>query len=124
MFEDGIAFSAQLFGAHGHTHFDVFDFPFGPSATVHPHTTVVEPLLASLQLFVNGGENGVGTLLVRAMWVGQVACNVYLVRLNAVDKLANHLYIGLAHRQFLYLTRLVERQVEEVNTLQGDVVIR
>ena len=58
------------------------------------------------------------------MWVGQIACNVYLVWLNAVDKLANHLHIGLAHGQFFNLTRLVERQVEEVNTLQRYIVIR
>ena len=49
------------------------------------------------------------------MWIGQVACYIYLMRLNLLQELAHNLNILFRHRQFFNLTRLVERQVKEVN---------
>ena len=123
MLEDAVALTAELFRRHRHTHLDVFDFPFSPCTTVHPYAAVVEPLCSGLFLKVDGSHDSVGTLAVSAVWVGKVAGNVNLVRLNLLQKFAYNLHIGLSHRQLFNLARLVERQVKEVTAVERNAVV-
>ena len=122
MLEDGIALCTQLFRTDGDAHLDVFDFPFRPCAAVHPHTAVLQPRRLGLFLQVDGGEDGIRTLAVRAVRVGQVAGYVDLVRLHGTDELPHDVHVGLAHRQLLDLARLIERQVEEVDVIERNLV--
>ena len=75
--EDGVALEAELFGAEGHGHFDVVDFPFGPCAAVHPCVAVLHP--GFVEELVDGGEHGVEAYAVGAVGVGEVAGHEYLV---------------------------------------------
>ena len=123
MLQNRVSLGAQLFRRHRNAHFDVFDFPLGPRAAIHPDTAVFQPLRASLLLFVDGGENGVGTFAVSSVRVGQVASHINLMRLHFVDEFLNNDDILLRHRQFLDFSALVERQVEEMDAAERNFVV-
>ena len=59
----------------------------------------------------------------RPVWVGQVGSYVYLVRFYLLQQFLNDVHVTLCHRQFLYLSALVERQVEEVDMVFFDTVV-
>ena len=123
MFKNAVAFAAKLLRRHRHAHLDVLDFPLCPCTAVHPDAAVVEPLRTSLLLEVDGSHDGIGTLAVSAVWVGEVAGYVYLVRFNLLKQFANDVHIRLAHRQLFNLARLIERQVEEVDVVERYTVV-
>ena len=58
-----------------------------------------------------------------AVGVGQVAGDVNLMRLHLSDKLANDVDVLLGHGELLDGTALIERQVEEVNVVERNVVV-
>ena len=57
------------------------------------------------------------------MWVGQVGSHENLMGLDVGDELLYGQYVALRHGQFLYCTRFIERQVEEVDVVGGNAVI-
>ena len=124
MLQDGVALGAELFGADGHGHLNVLDFPLGPCTAVHPDAAVLQPLSAGFLLQVDGGEDAVRADAVGAVRVGQVAGHEYLVRLHLAEQVADDFHVGLADGVLLDATRLIERQVEEVAVGQRDVVVR
>ena len=123
MFEDAVALCTKLLWRHRHAHLDVLDFPFSPSSTIHPYAAVVNPFRSCLLFEVERCQNGIGTLAVSAVRVGKVARYVYLMRLNLLQQFAYYLHILLGHGQLLYLARLVEGQVEEVNLREWYAVV-
>ena len=123
MFEDRVALCTQLLRTHGHTHLDVLYFPLSPCATIHPHAAVFEPCRLVLFLKVESSKHSVRTLAVCAVGVGEVACHEYLLRLNLLHEVAHDIDVALAHRQFFYLTALVEGQVEEVDVVERYAVV-
>ena len=124
MLQDGVALGAELFGADGHGHLDVLDFPLRPCTAVHPDAAVLQPLGAGFLLQVDGGEDAVRADAVGAVRVGQVAGHEYLVRLHLAEQVADDFHVGLADGVLLDAARLIERQVEEVAVGQRDVVVR
>ena len=45
MFENGVTLKSKFFRAHRHSHLDVVDFPFCPSAAIHPNTAILHKVL-------------------------------------------------------------------------------
>ena len=84
VFENRVTFLTQLFGAQGHSHFDVVDFPFGPGTTIHPDAAIFHPLF--VLDFVDSGQNGIEANLVSSVRVGQVAGYENLVRFNRLNQ--------------------------------------
>ena len=121
--EDAVTLAAKLLRRHRHAHLNVLDFPFCPCAAIHPDAAVVEPCCTCLLLEVNGCEYGVRTLAVCAVRVGEVACHVNLMRLHFLEQRTYNLDVILRHRELLYLARLIEREVEEVDVVEGYAVV-
>ena len=58
-----------------------------------------------------------------AVRVGEVACHVNLMRLHFLEQRTYNLDVLLRHRKLLYLARLIEREVEEVDVVEGYAVV-
>ena len=123
MAQDGISFLSQLLRTHGHTHLDVCHIPLSPSSTIHPNTTVLQPLGTSLLLLVDGGQHGIRTFAVGSMRISEVSSHIDLVWLNLREQFDNGGDIIFRHGQFLDLTTLIERQVEEVDMMAVDAIV-
>ena len=121
--EDGVPLLTQFLRTHRHAHLDVGHIPFCPGPTVHPYPAVLQPLGTGFLLLVDGGEYGISTLTMRAMRVSEIGCHIDLMRLYLLQQLHDRLHIALRHGQLLNLAALVERQVEEVDMILGDMVI-
>src|SRR4051812_36578324 len=94
-------------------------FPFLPRSAIEPDFAVAIPrlvfrALASLQ-------HGAQTNAVRAVWVGQVAGAVNLVRLNALQQFDRDLNVGLAERLLFHAARLVKWHVQKMQVLRRHV---
>ena len=121
--EDGIALLTQFLWTHRHAHLDVGHIPFRPGSAIHPYSAVLQPLSTGFFLLVDGGEYGIRTLTMGAMRIGEVGRDIDLVGLYLLQQLHDWFDIALCHRQFLDLAALIERQVEEVDVILGDMVI-
>ena len=121
--EDGIPLLTQFLWTHRHAHLDVGHIPFRPGTAIHPYSAVLQPLGTGFFLLVNGCEYGIRTLTMGAMRIGEVGSDIDLVGLYLLQQLHDWFDIALCHRQFLDLAALIERQVEEVDVILGDMVI-
>ena len=81
--QDGVSFLTQFLWTHGYAHLNVGHVPLGPGTTIHPYTTVVQPLVTGFLYFVDGCENGIGTLTVCAVRIGQVGSYIDLVDMGS-----------------------------------------
>ena len=113
VFQDRVPFETQLLRRDRHGHLHVVHFPFRPSATIHPDTAVLHPLLV-LHL-IDSGQDSVETNLMRPMRIGQVASHKHLIRLNLLEQRLHDVLIHLAQLILLDHTGLIERQVEKMH---------
>ena len=58
-----------------------------------------------------------------AMRISQIGSHIDLMGLNLLQQLHDGFDIALRHRQFLDLSTLIERQVEEVDMIFRDMVV-
>ena len=123
MLEDRVSFGAKFLRAQGHRHLDVFDFPFRPSTAIHPYPTVFQPFGFVLFFDVDCRQDSVGTYLMRAVRVGQIARDKYLMRLDCSYQLQDDLDVGFADGVFDNLSCFIEGQVEEMNPMERNLVV-
>ena len=123
MTEDSISFLSQFLWTHRHTHLNVGHIPFCPGTTIHPYTTILQPLGTRFLLLVDGSQYGIRTFTMGTMRICQVGSHIDLMGLNLLQQLHDGFYIALRHRQLLDFSTLIEGQIEEVDMILRDMVI-
>ena len=123
MLQDRVTFCTQFFRTDRYSHFDVFNFPFGPCATIHPDTAVFQPFGSFFLFKVYGSKYGICTYTVCSVRVGKVTGYKDLMRLHFTEQVADNFYVGFTDRILLDFTGFVEGEVQEVTTFQRNVVV-
>ena len=109
--EDRIAFEGQIAGAKGHSDFDFVKGVFLPSSAVQEDFR--ERLTSGLPI-EQYRKDRLGADAMRAVWVGQIASDVDLIRPQASQEFIDDGDVFGPHRFFGDGTGSVEWQVEEV----------
>src|SRR5262245_303685 len=116
MAEDRLLLALQVAGTQGHDALDLVRLPFLPGAAVEPDLKLL-PLATRL---ADGVEDGVGADAVRAVRVGQLAGNVDLRGLEALQEADNVLNVLRMDRRFGDGAGAIKAQVHEFELLGRD----
>ena len=84
--QDGVAFAPEFLRRQRHSHLNVFNVPFSPGTAIHPYAAVGKPRGTLLSGFIDSGKHCVGAFAMRAVRIGQISRNVYLMRFHTVEK--------------------------------------